>query len=70
MFIGIARLLWAFNITPAKDAIGNAILPDAMDSVDEGLVVRPTKFPCTITPRSIDVESVVAHTMELRRITS
>jgi hypothetical protein len=91
MFIEIAALLWAFNITPAKDAQGNAILPDPMDSVDEGLVVyafslpdtllssltghmncdrRPADFPCTITPRSGDVESVVTHTMELHGVTS
>lgn len=91
MFIEIAALLWSFNITPAKDANGNAILPDPMDSVDEGLVVyvsffldtllssltghmycdsRPADFPCTIMPRSGDVESVVAHTMELHGITS
>ena len=91
MFIEIAALLWAFNITPAKDAKGNDILPDPMDSVDEGLVVyvssifdtllssltehmccdsRPVDFPCTITPRSTDVESVVAHTMELHGLTS
>lgn len=39
MFIEIACILWSFNISPGKDEKGNIVLPDSMDSLDEGLVV-------------------------------
>lgn len=39
MFIEIAAILWAFNISPAKDEDGKVTLPDVDDCVDEGLVV-------------------------------
>lgn len=31
--------MWAFDITPGKDASGNIVLPDPDDSFDQGLVV-------------------------------
>jgi len=42
MFMQIASLLWAFEITPGKDANGNIVLPDPMDGIDDGLVVYVT----------------------------
>jgi len=69
MFVEIAALLWCFDITPAKDAQGKDILPDPMDSVDEGLVVRPAPFHCTITPRSQEVEATISQTKELYSLT-
>ncbi|KAJ7477309.1 cytochrome P450 [Mycena galericulata] len=39
MFIQIACLLWCFDIGPAKDEQGNIVMPDPMNSVDEGLIV-------------------------------
>jgi cytochrome P450 len=39
MYIEIAALLWCFDILPSKDAAGKPIIPDPLDSVDEGLVV-------------------------------
>ncbi|KAJ7250654.1 cytochrome P450 [Mycena rebaudengoi] len=68
MFIQIASLFWSFDITPGKDANGNVVLPDPMDSVDEGLIVRPAPFICTVTARSSEVASVLAQTRELRGV--
>ncbi|KAJ7446930.1 cytochrome P450 [Mycena galericulata] len=68
MFIQIACLLWCFDIGPAKDEQGNIVMPDPMNSVDEGLIVRPAPFSCTVVARSPEVASVIAHTKELRGI--
>ncbi|KAJ7899595.1 cytochrome P450 [Mycena olivaceomarginata] len=65
MFIKIACLLWSFNIAPGKDKDGNIVLPDPTDSIDEGLVVRPAVFPCSITPQNAEVELVISQTKEL-----
>ncbi|KAJ7690176.1 cytochrome P450 [Mycena olivaceomarginata] len=65
MFIEIACLLWSFNIGPGKNKDDNIVLPDPTDSIDEGLVVRPAAFPCSITPRNAEVESVISQTKEL-----
>ncbi|KAJ7305648.1 cytochrome P450 [Mycena albidolilacea] len=65
MLIEIACLLWSFNIRPGKNKDGNIVLPDPTDSIDEGLVVRPAAFPCSITPRNAEVESVISQTKEL-----
>ncbi|KAH8886004.1 cytochrome P450 [Thozetella sp. PMI_491] len=51
MFLGIARMLWAFNFEKAKDAEGHDITPVA-DDLTEGLAVGPVLFPAKITPRS------------------
>ncbi|KAJ7463500.1 cytochrome P450 [Mycena galericulata] len=64
MFIEIASLLWAFNIAPGLDANGVQTLPDPMSLKLEG-PMRPGPFYSTITPRSKDVESIVAQTKEL-----
>ncbi|KAI9875810.1 MAG: hypothetical protein M1830_007955, partial [Pleopsidium flavum] len=51
LFLGISRMLWAFNFEKAKDADGNEITPD-MNKLTEGLFVLPQPFPAKITPRS------------------
>jgi cytochrome P450 len=50
LFFAMARLLWAFDFAPARDATGNDIIPDAND-LTEGILVQPKAFPVTITPR-------------------
>ncbi|KAJ7780309.1 cytochrome P450 [Mycena maculata] len=65
MFIEIASLLWSFNIGAGRNQEGNIVLPDPMDTIDDGLIVRPAPFPCSITPRNSEVESVIAQTKEL-----
>ncbi|KAJ3908142.1 cytochrome P450 [Lentinula edodes] len=59
LFIHIAFLLWAFNITAKVDADGNPILPDSLQ-FNEGLIVRPAPFSCDIIPRKMDVSEIIA----------
>ncbi|KAJ5555308.1 hypothetical protein N7535_007747, partial [Penicillium sp. DV-2018c] len=58
LFLGMSRILWAFNIEPAKDAAGRPILPDA-DRLTQGFVCMPEEFPAKITPRSQDRADMV-----------
>ncbi|KAK4160082.1 putative cytochrome P450 E-class, group I [Cladorrhinum sp. PSN259] len=51
LFLGVSRMLWGFNVTPALDANGKPILPD-QEKLTQGFVCQPEEFPCTITPRS------------------
>ncbi|KAI1326322.1 cytochrome P450 [Xylariaceae sp. FL0255] len=50
LFIAIARMLWAFDFLPEKDAAGQDILPDG-ETLTEGLSVHPTSFKARIIPR-------------------
>ncbi|KAE9386851.1 cytochrome P450 [Gymnopus androsaceus JB14] len=59
LFINMATILWAADIKPTKDDKGSPILPSKDACVDEGLVVRPVAFPCTITPRTADAMAMV-----------
>ncbi|KAK0609930.1 cytochrome P450 [Bombardia bombarda] len=49
--INIARILWAFNIGPAKDGGGKDIGVDIFAYTD-GFNSSPLPFSCSITPRS------------------
>jgi len=51
LFLGISRMLWAFNFEKARDEQGNEITPD-IDKLTEGLLVFPQPFPANISPRS------------------
>lgn len=51
LFLGIARLLWAFNFDYAIDDTGQKIVPD-IDDLTEGLFALPKPFRVCITPRS------------------
>jgi len=51
LFIGMSRLLWAFDFSPKLDASGNAIMPD-IENLTQGFVIRPEKYEATIKPRS------------------
>lgn len=50
LFLGISRMLWAFDINPAIDATGEQILPDP-DKLTQGILVMPEEFKVNITPR-------------------
>ncbi|KAF8989959.1 cytochrome P450 [Cyathus striatus] len=65
MFILMACILWAFNISPAKDELGNVVIPNAMEFINEGLATRPKPFPCRIAPRFEGVERVVDYAKEM-----
>lgn len=51
LFLGIARMLWAFKFEPQLDAKGQPILPDP-DRLTQGFVCQPESFVVKITPRS------------------
>lgn len=51
LFLGISRILWAFDIRPAQDATGQDVLPD-QEKLTQGFVCMPEEFPAAITPRS------------------
>lgn len=57
LFISIARILWAFDILPARtDAEGGGrdeeILPDRWNFTN-GFNSKPVSFPCTVKIRSV-----------------
>lgn len=51
VWIGIVRLLWAFNIEAPLDAAGNKIIPD-IKATRLGLTAEPDAFNVTLTPRT------------------
>jgi len=65
IFINIATILWAANIAALKDEAGKPIVPNTLETVNAGLVVRPLSFDCVITPRFPDATTVIAHMREL-----
>lgn len=54
LFLGIAKLIWAFSIEPAVDDQGNVVEYDFSPATgySEGFLVCAKDFPCKITPRS------------------
>lgn len=54
MFLGAAKLLWAFNFEPARDEDGNPIRidTDPVTGYTEGFLVCPRPYQCNVTPRS------------------
>lgn len=52
LFLGISRILWAFDIAPALDEkTKQPIIPDG-DRLTQGFVCMPEPYPANITPRS------------------
>ncbi|CAE6427800.1 unnamed protein product [Rhizoctonia solani] len=51
LFLAVATMLSAFNITHAKDEQGNSIIPDAR-LTGISLIRMPPPFQCSIKPRS------------------
>ncbi|CEF87210.1 hypothetical protein FGSG_11389 [Fusarium graminearum PH-1] len=58
LFLGMSRILWAFNIEPALDEMGRPILPDP-DKLTQGFVCMAEEFPAKITPRSAEKRDLV-----------
>ncbi|KAK7966338.1 uncharacterized protein PG986_000615 [Apiospora aurea] len=56
--LNIARILWAFNVSPAKDEAGQDINVDIFAFTD-GFNSSPLAFPCMITPRSAHHADIV-----------
>lgn len=52
LFLGIARILWGFDITPVIDeTTGKPKLPE-QDRLTGGLVMLPKKYEASVKPRS------------------
>lgn len=51
LFLGISRILWAFNVSPAEGADGQPIIPD-QEKLTQGFVCMPEPFEAKIRPRS------------------
>lgn len=49
-FIAAARLIWAFDISPAVGSQGEQIMPDP-DQTTDSSAVRPVEFDCCLVPR-------------------
>ena len=54
LFLGIAKIIWAFDIQAGLDADGKPVEPDfdPRTGYSEGFLVCAKDFPCRITPRS------------------
>lgn len=63
LFLGMSRILWAFNIEPATDADGKQIIPD-QEKLTQGFVCMPVEFPAKITPRSAEKAEAVKREWE------
>ena len=50
LFLGIARMLWAFDFKRPTDEDGNEVVPDP-SKVTQGFVCAPLPFKAVITPR-------------------
>ncbi|OXV06661.1 hypothetical protein Egran_05572, partial [Elaphomyces granulatus] len=61
MFLGAAKLLWAFRFEQKIDAQGNPIPidTDPITGYSEGFLVCPLPFQCNVTPRSKSREAVI-----------
>lgn len=55
---GFDRLLWAFNVVPARGADGKPIVPPT-DDFTSGLITRPTPFPCSFEIRGKYAEDLI-----------
>ncbi|OTA04134.1 Cytochrome P450 CYP2 subfamily [Trichoderma parareesei] len=62
LFINIARLFWAFNISKSVDAEGNAIEPST--EAQPGFLLTPVKFPCRLEARSEKHAAIIERTWE------
>lgn len=64
LFLGIARMLWAFDFAPPVDArSGEVLLPDA-EKLTQGFVCMPEPYAAKITPRSKERADTVTREWE------
>ncbi|KAJ7890054.1 cytochrome P450 [Mycena olivaceomarginata] len=63
-WIAVVRVLWAFNIEPAKDISGKPMKIDPEDCTS-GLTSRPREFPVNFVPRSATHVETIISTEEL-----
>jgi hypothetical protein len=58
LFLGIARILWAFDILPKMGKDGKPVLPD-QEKLTQGFVCMPEMFAASIVPRSAERADIV-----------
>ncbi|GJE88935.1 cytochrome P450 [Phanerochaete sordida] len=66
IWLAVVRLLWAFNIGPARDAAGNALSVDPADCTS-GISSRPNPFPVHMAVRSEGHAHTVEATWEINK---
>ncbi|KAF8888833.1 cytochrome P450 [Infundibulicybe gibba] len=60
LFINIARILWAFDISPETGASGAPLLPGTLTSIfTNGFNSRPAPFKCRLVPRNEKVVGAI-----------
>ncbi len=61
LFLALAKLVWAFDVGPGKDAAGQVVEPDVSHETgySSGFLVCAEDFPCTITVRSEERRATV-----------
>ncbi|KAI0056025.1 cytochrome P450 [Artomyces pyxidatus] len=60
MVIAVAMMLWATNISPAKDEYGVDIPVEAEEFVNVDLIQRPVPFECSVVPRFPEALDILA----------
>ena len=63
LFLAMARILWAFDIVPAKDEKGIDVLPDP-SRLTQGFICMPEPFKATIKPRSPERAALIRQSWE------
>ncbi|KAK1466422.1 hypothetical protein CCUS01_01272 [Colletotrichum cuscutae] len=63
LFLGMSRLLWAFDFSPALDSRGNPVKYDTEDLVG-GITVQPSEYPARIKPRSAGKATIIRYAAE------
>ena len=58
LFLGISRILWAFDILPAKDAKGMDVMPDT-ENITQGFICAPLPFQARVVARSEERAEIV-----------
>ncbi|CAI6277588.1 unnamed protein product [Periconia digitata] len=66
LFLGIARLLWAFDFRRPVDGDGNEICPDPT-KVTQGFVCAPLPFKAVITPRDEKRAEIIRRDWEMAK---
>lgn len=63
LYLGMARMLWTFDILPALDEEGKEIIPD-IEKLTQGLVAMPEIFKARFVPRSKERAELVERDWE------
>lgn len=64
LFLGISRMLWAFDFAPSVDeATGQEIIPDP-DKLTQGFVCMPEPYQASITARSAERAEIIRREWE------